>query len=93
MLHSAKADVRKDVTSIKTYYMRKLFFILTTLTTVSIFAQEKIKLPPNSAALIYQMPDTLKAVQYYNVLMVDSNSYNKNSLYGSYFSEGIIGTL
>ena len=71
--------------------MRKLFFILTTLTTISLFAQEEIKLPPNSAALIYQMPDTLKAVQYYNVLMVDSNSYKKNSLYGSYFSEGIIG--
>lgn len=71
--------------------MRKLFFILTTLTSISLFAQEENKLPPNSAALIYQMPDTLKAVQYYNVLMVDSNSYNKNSLYGSYFSEGIIG--
>src|SRR5882762_1185790 len=36
------------------------------------------------------MPDSLKAVQYYNEVVVDSASICKNSLYGSNFSEGFI---
>ena len=71
--------------------MRKLLFIFSIFISASLFAQQKINLPSYSATLIYQMPDTLKAVQYYNELMVDSNAYCKATLYGSYFSEGIIG--
>jgi len=71
--------------------MKKLLFILSIFFSASLFAQQEVVLPPYSAALIYQMPDTLKAVQYYNEVIIDSNAYAKATLYGSYFSEGIIG--
>ncbi len=71
--------------------MTKLLFVLPLFFAAPLLAQEEINLPPYSAALFYQVPDSLKAVQYYNELMVDSASICKSSLYGSNFSEGFIG--
>lgn len=69
--------------------MKKLLFITVLFVSVELCAQQETELPPSTAAFIYQVPDTLKAVQYYTEIMVDS--LKPFSFYGSYFSEGMLG--
>jgi hypothetical protein len=71
--------------------MRKFHFILAIFFSASVYAQPLVELPPSSAAFIYQLPDTLKAVQYYSEVSIDTLiSY---SFYGTHFSEGMLGLM
>jgi hypothetical protein len=71
--------------------MKKLHFILAIFFAGSIHGQQLLELPPGSAAFIYQLPDTLKAVQYYSE--VTAEPFIGYSFYGSYFSEGMLGLV
>ncbi len=68
--------------------------LCTSLFSISIFfalAQQNIQLKKRSIALVYKVPDTLKPIQFYAEILIDSLSKNKPTIFASYFNNGYLG--